>query len=80
MTRIRRQTSRPAIILMKAVTAIKAPTAEEHCQRGLDLLAAGSPAEAAAARARVLEWKIQLQSPPHESPARESKPDQDPQP
>jgi tetratricopeptide (TPR) repeat protein len=137
------------------VTATKASTAEELCQRGLDLLAAGSPAEAAeafraaiaadpappgpasieahhglvralrdagrleqsiaaalaltaltpadplahtalsislqaaghvpqaeaaAARARVLEWKIQLQSLPHESPAGESKPDQDPQP
>ncbi len=117
-----------------------APIADDHCQRGLDLLAAGSPAEAAeafraaiaadpahveahhglvralrdagrleqsvgaalaltaltpadplahtalsislqtaghvpeaeaaAARARVLEWKIQLQSPPEQDPQR----------
>jgi hypothetical protein len=106
------------------VTATNQPTAESLSQRGLDLLAAGSPAaaaqafraaiaadpahieahhgligaalaltaltpgdplahtalsiclqhaghvpqaEAAAARARVLEWKIQLQSPPDEN-------------
>jgi Flp pilus assembly protein TadD len=34
---------------MKAVTATKAPTAEEFNQRGLDLLAGGSAAEAAEA-------------------------------
>ena len=123
-------------ILKSAVTESKTPTAEELSQRGLDLLAAGSPdeaarnfraaiaadaenieahhgliralrdsgqlnqavgaalaltaltpsdplahtalsiclqaaghvpqAEAAAARARILEWKLQLQSPPAE--------------
>jgi hypothetical protein len=38
-----------AFILKIAVTATNVPTAEEHCQHGLDLLAAGSPAEAAEA-------------------------------
>jgi tetratricopeptide (TPR) repeat protein len=126
-----------AYILKSAVTESKLPTAESLSQRGLDLLAAGSPAdavqsfraaiatdaenieahhgliralrdagqleqsigaalaltaltpsdplahtalsislqaaghvpqaEAAAARARVLEWKIQLQSPPSQN-------------
>lgn len=36
-----------AFILKKAVTATNPQTAEEFCQRGIDLLAAGSPAEAA---------------------------------
>ena len=38
-----------AYILKSAVTASDTQTAESHCQRGLDLLAAGSPAEAATA-------------------------------
>jgi hypothetical protein len=37
------------LILKKAVTDHKKTTAEEHCQRGVDLLAAGEPAEAAEA-------------------------------
>jgi len=37
----------PAFILKKAVTHATPLTAEEHCQRAVDLLAAGSPAEAA---------------------------------
>jgi Flp pilus assembly protein TadD len=134
----KQKTAHTAFILKKAVTATNFFSAEELCQRGIDLLAAGSPAEAAeafraaiavdsanieahhglvralrdagrlepsiaaalaltaltpndplahtalsislqtaghvpqaeaaAARARVLEWKIQLQSPPAKDP------------
>ena len=39
----------PAFILKKAVTHTTAPTAQEFCQHAIDLLAAGSPAEAAEA-------------------------------
>ncbi len=46
---MKRQTGRSAFILKKAVTATNSPTAEELCQRGMDLLAAGSAAEAAEA-------------------------------
>jgi hypothetical protein len=38
-----------AFILKKAVTHTTAPTAQEFCQHAIDLLAAGSPAEAAEA-------------------------------
>ena len=38
-----------AIILKKAVTATNPPAADELCQRGIDLLAAGAAAEAAEA-------------------------------
>jgi thioredoxin-like negative regulator of GroEL len=38
-----------AFILKKAVTETNVPTAEELCQRGIDLLAAGTAAEAAEA-------------------------------
>lgn len=39
----------PALILKPAVTSADIPTADELCQRGIDLLAANSPAEAAQA-------------------------------
>jgi Flp pilus assembly protein TadD len=38
-----------AFILKKAVSPTNTPTADELCQRGIELLAAGSPAEAAEA-------------------------------
>jgi tetratricopeptide (TPR) repeat protein len=43
-----------------------------HTALSISLQSAGHipEAEAAAARARVLEWKIQLQSPPQEDPLR----------
>lgn len=36
----------PALILKKAVTATNVPTADTHSECGLDLLAAGAPAQA----------------------------------
>lgn len=44
-----RQANRSTFILKKAVTVTKAPSVEELCQRGMDLLAGGSAAEAAQA-------------------------------
>jgi hypothetical protein len=143
-----RWTGGSTFILKIAVTATNTPTADELCQRGIDLLAAwsaveaaeafrgaigldagnveahhglvralrdagrleqavgaalaltaltpGDPlahtalsitlqhaghvpeAETAAARARVLEWKIQLQSPPDGDPTEDNQPHKDP--
>jgi Flp pilus assembly protein TadD len=53
MGRIRRCGS--TIILKKAVTATNSPNAEELCQRGMDLLAAGSATEAAAVFRAAIE-------------------------
>jgi Flp pilus assembly protein TadD len=47
------------------VTATNVPTAEEHCQRGLDLLAAGSPAEAAEAFRAAIAVDSAHPSPAH---------------
>ena len=44
-----RRTMQPAFILMKAVTANDSPDVEGFCRKGIDLLAAGSPLDAAEA-------------------------------
>jgi|CZKZ01.1.fsa_nt_gi hypothetical protein len=67
MSRIRRGGS--TFILKIAVTATKVPTAEEHCQRGLDLLAAGSPAEAAEAFRAAISVESAQPGPATPSPA-----------
>ena len=58
-----------AFILKIAVTATNVPTAEEHCQHGLDLLAAGSPAEAAEAFLAAIAVESALPGPAAPSPA-----------
>jgi Flp pilus assembly protein TadD len=53
-----------------ALTALTPSDPLAHAALSISLQAAGHvpEAEAAAARARILEWKIQLQSPPQEDP------------
>jgi Flp pilus assembly protein TadD len=55
-----------------ALTALTPDDPLAHTALSISLQHAGHvpQAEAAAARARVLEWKIQLQSPPQEDPLR----------
>jgi Flp pilus assembly protein TadD len=52
-----------------ALTALTPTDPLAHTALSISLQTAGHipEAEAAAARARILEWKIQLQSPPHET-------------
>jgi Flp pilus assembly protein TadD len=58
----------PAVGAALALTALTPSDPLAHTALSICLQAAGHvpQAEAAAARARVLEWKIQLQSPPTE--------------
>ncbi len=55
-----------------ALTALTPSDPLAHTALSISLQSAGHvpEAEAAAARARILEWKIQLQSSPHEDPLR----------
>ncbi|MGD0520863.1 MAG: tetratricopeptide repeat protein [Terracidiphilus sp.] len=57
-----------AVAAALALTALTPGDPLAHTALSISLQAAGHvpQAEAAAARARVLEWKIQLQSPPNE--------------
>ena len=61
-----------AIAAALALTALTPADPLAHTALSICLQSAGHvpEAEAAAARARVLEWKIQLQSPPPEAPPR----------
>ncbi|HEV2484813.1 MAG TPA: hypothetical protein VGT08_04705 [Terracidiphilus sp.] len=54
-----------AFILKKAVTVTNVPTAEVFCQRGLDLLAADSPAEAAEAFRAAIALETAPPGPAH---------------
>ena len=64
--------SENAIAAALALTALTPADPLAHTALSISLQAAGHvpEAEAAAARARVLEWKIQLQSPPPEDSLR----------
>jgi tetratricopeptide (TPR) repeat protein len=55
-----------------ALTALTPSDPLAHTALSISLQSAGyvPEAETAAARARILEWKIQLQSPPQEEPLR----------
>jgi Flp pilus assembly protein TadD len=55
-----------------ALTALTPSDPLAHTALSISLQSAGHvpEAEAAATRARILEWKIQLQSPPQEEPLR----------
>lgn len=59
----------PAISVALALTALTPNDPLAHTALSISLQAAGHipEAEAAAARARILEWKVQLQSPPDEN-------------
>jgi Flp pilus assembly protein TadD len=61
----------PAIGAALALTALTPNDPLAHTALSISLQTAGHipEAEAAAARARILEWKAQLQSPPDENPS-----------
>jgi len=61
----------PSIAAALALTALTPNDPLAHTALSISLQTAGHipQAEAAAARARILEWKIQLQTPPSEAPA-----------
>lgn len=63
-----------------ALTAIAPADPLAHTALSISLQCAGHvpEAEAATARARILEWKIQLQSPPEEPPPDHNPPAKDP--
>ena len=65
-----------------ALTALTPGDPLAHTALSISLQHAGHipQAEAAAAKARVLEWKIQLQSPPEDSPQRQAPPPLDSKP
>jgi tetratricopeptide (TPR) repeat protein len=58
----------PSLAVAMALTALTPADPLAHTALSISLQAAGHvpQAEAAAARARLLEWKLQLQSPPEE--------------
>jgi hypothetical protein len=65
-----------------ALTALTPGDPLAHTALSISLQHAGHvpQAEAAAAKARVLEWKIQLLSPPEDSPLKQAPPPQDSEP
>jgi len=60
----------PSIAAALALTVLTPADPLAHTALSISLQAAGHipEAEAAAARARILEWKVQLQSPPSQDP------------
>jgi hypothetical protein len=65
-----------------ALTALTPGDPLAHTALSISLQHAGHvpQAEAAAAKARVLEWKIQLEAPPEDSPFRQAPPSSDSKP